>query len=166
MIMKKLTFAVVILMLIASLFGCGANKKLVFEDIRYFSFTYQVGNYDDGFKNFTLKYADGRYTASVKPPHVADENRISIEVDEAFVRELEAILTEHSVNKWNGFNKANKNVLDGNMFTLSITCGNTDEYDENKRLSAHGYEKWPDGYKEVRDAVEDLFMKSVPVAGE
>ena len=166
--MKKFVLSVVIFVMFASLFGtlfgCGkpkADTQIEISDIRYFNFRYQVGNYSEGTKVFRLEYADGVYTASCKPLTKPIEEAYTAEVDETFVRELEALLKDLEVNKWNGFRKYDKNTLDGRSFDLHIICGESypDEYDKAKRIEADGYEKWPDNYTEVRDAIEAFFAK-------
>lgn len=171
--MKKFVLPVVITVLIASLFGtlfgCGKSKlgpQIDIADIRYFNFTYQVGNYSEGNKIFKLEYADGVYTALCKPLTKPIEEAFTAEVDETFVRELEALLTGLEVNKWNGFRKYDKNTLDGRSFDLHIICGDSDEYDKAKRLEADGYEKWPDNYTEARDAIEAFFAKHLQLTAD
>ena len=62
-------------------------------------------------------------------------------------------MTKYNVNKWDGFNKSDKNVLDGNSFSFSYS--NTD----NKSIEAHGYMKWPNNYREFRDEIKALYEK-------
>jgi hypothetical protein len=62
-------------------------------------------------------------------------------------------LNEHEVARWNGFDKNNRNVLDGNSFTLSVTMEN------GKDIHAHGYMKWPKGYQETKAALDGFFAQ-------
>jgi len=51
------------------------------------------------------------------------------------------------------FDKVDKDVLDGNSFSLSINFG------EDKSISAHGYMKYPSGYREKTDSIKYWFSK-------
>ena len=67
------------------------------------------------------------------------------------MKSLIEILIDNHVEKWNGFNKSDKHVLDGNRFQLTIINH------EETYLEARGYEKWPTNYQEVRSELDNLF---------
>ena len=70
-----------------------------------------------------------------------------------FPDELAAFLREKKVKRWNGFQKSDKHVLDGNGFSFSLWTT------EGKNISASGYRRWPRGYDEVKAGVEEIFAK-------
>lgn len=133
--------------------GCAGFGPAV-TDIKSFHFSYQVGNYMNGSVSYELKLQeDGSYLATVKPNQVAPEQADSYVVDKAFADELAAFLREHKVQRWNGFQKSNKHVLDGNGFSFSLWTT------EDKNISASGYMRWPRGYDEVKAGIEAIFAK-------
>lgn len=140
-----------LIMTLLTLFGC--RRTSVIGHLTSFSFSYSTGNMMDASVCYTLKAEDGTVTITIKPDRVPDEQAVTVTADEAAVRELERILNEHEVAHWNGFNKNNRNVLDGNSFTLSVTMEN------GKDIHAHGYMKWPKGYQETKAALDGFFAR-------
>ena len=62
------------------------------------------------------------------------------EVDDAFLAELESILTTCNAVAWDGFNVHAKDVYDGDSFSFSFQDG------KGRKISANGYMAWPDGF--------------------
>ena len=123
-------------------------------DIKSFRFSYQVGNYMNGSVTYELKQEeDGSYTATVKPNQVAEEDAKKYKAGKDFADELAAFLREKKVNRWNGFQKSDRHVLDGNGFSFSLWTT------EDKNISASGYMRWPRGYDEVKAGIEAIFAK-------
>ena len=135
--------------MLMSLFGCAKNTEI--RDIVSFSFSYSTGYMMDASVSYRLELKDGVYTAVVKPNLVPEEEASVCTVDKAFVRELEEFLRSENVSKWNGFNKSDDRVLDGNSFGLSIVTGS------KEIISAHGYMKYPKNYSAVRSGIERIF---------
>jgi hypothetical protein len=65
--------------------------------------------------------------------------------------EIEKKLNEYHVSRWNGFNKNNKYVLDGDSFSFTL------KYNEKDEVSAHGYMMWPNNYSEVKGYLINTF---------
>ncbi|MBQ5952475.1 MAG: hypothetical protein IJL47_00295 [Lachnospiraceae bacterium] len=122
--------------------------------IKSFRFSYQVGNYMNGSVAYELKQEeDGSYTATVKPNQVAEEDAKKYKAGKDFADELAAFLRDKKVNRWNGFQKSDRHVLDGNGFSFSLWTT------EDKNISASGYMRWPRGYDEVKAGIEAIFAK-------
>ena len=98
---------------------------------------------------------DGRLVASNKPYGIADEAATIKDVDDSFREKLEAILKQFEVGKWEGFQKSDKRVLDGDSFDLAVW------FDDKTSIHASGYMKWPKNYREFRDAIDALFEKEI-----
>lgn len=136
-----------------ALSGCAGFGPQI-TDIRSFRFSYQVGNYMNGSVAYELKQEeDGSYTATVKPNQVAEEDAKKYKAGKDFADELAAFLREKKVNRWNGFQKSDRHVLDGNGFSFSLWTT------EDKNISASGYMRWPRGYDEVKAGIEAIFAK-------
>jgi len=156
--MKKRSLAILTGAAIAllALSGCagipGFGPQIT--EISSFRFSYQVGNYMNGSVAYELKKEkDGSYTARIKPNQVADEDAHVYTVGKDFADELAAFLREKKVSRWNGFQKSDKNVMDGNGFSFSLWTT------EDKRIAASGYMRWPRGYDEVKAGIEAIFAR-------
>lgn len=71
------------------------------------------------------------------------------------VLEIENILNKYQVFKWNGFHSNDKNVLDGDSFSMYITMKN------GNKIESSGYMKWPKDYGEVKKELEAIFEKII-----
>ena len=147
----KLFFTGVLLILLMSLIGCAKNIEI--RDIMSFRFSYSTGYMMNASVAYTLELKDGVYTATVKPNLVPEEEASVFTVDKAFADELEEFLRSEKVSRWNGFNKSDDRVLDGNSFGLSIVTN------DREIISAHGYMKYPKNYSAVRSGIESIFGK-------
>ena len=133
----------------------GGTKPVKIGEIEYFHFGYNNGSMANASVSYTMERKDGAYTASIKPLYEPEEATKIVTVDESFARELEQLLVQYKVGKWNGFNKSNKMVMDGTNFGLSVIMT------DGASLDAHGYMKWPKNYSEVRNGIEELFDRSM-----
>ena len=148
---KKIPTAIftgVLLMLLSLLPGCAKKAKI--GDITVFRYHFTNGYARYAYTDYELERKDGGYTARRKPSGVPDEKADVFTVDAAFAEKLKAILKEYGVGSWNGFNKSDKHVLDGNSFSLTVYMG-------EEEISAHGYMRWPKNYREFKEAVTALF---------
>ena len=143
----------VVIVLLALFFG--RTKPAKIGEIEYFHFRYSNGSMANGSVSYAMELKGDGYTASIQPLYEPEEAKRFFAVDESFARELEQLLVQYKVGKWNGFNKFNKMVMDGDNFSLSVmmTDGTT--------LDASGYMKWPKNYPEVRDGIEELFARAM-----
>lgn len=128
-------------------------KPVKIAKIIKFSFFYTVGYAMNASERFELKYENEEYIAQVKLYGIAEEDAIKYKVPENFEQELEKLLKEYSVNKWDGFKKSDKRVLDGNSFDLYV------KMEEDNRIDASGYMVWPNNYKEFKEKVVELFKE-------
>lgn len=62
---------------------------------------------------------------------------------------FEDMLNKYHVLSWKGFNKSDKNVLDGNSFSFHL------RYNDDEKLSASGYMMYPDYYKNFKENFEN-----------
>ena len=88
----------------------------------------------------------------IKPYGISIEDTKEIIVDNCKINELINILNKYHIDKWDGFNKSNKDVLDGDDFCLSIWMN------DNKSIHASGYMMWPDRYGEFILDIDEFFM--------
>lgn len=133
--------------------GCFFNtKKINIEKIKSFHFSYTSGYEMYSYTNYDLKCEGHNCKAIVKPNGVSEDDKYETEVDSNFVKEIEDVLNKYNVAKWNGFNKSDKDVLDGDSFSMSI------RYGDDGYISASGYMMWPDNYSNVRSEISSIFI--------
>ena len=133
--------------------GC-FKKKLEIKDTKHFYYSYSVGDYKDASYAYELDLQEeGKYIMSYKADEVSDEDKLTKEVDEEIVKELEHILTDNKVYKWNGFHESDKNVLDGDGFSFIYRRVDKEE------ISASGYEMYPTGYINLKNDIIALYKK-------
>ena len=138
----------------STLFIIGCFKKPIkIENTKSFSLNYSVGYHMNGDYTYEVILENDKYIASYKKYCVDPEDALKKEVDIEFVHKIEELMTKYQVNKWDGFNKSDKDVLDGNSFSFSYSST------DNKSIEAHGYMKWPKNYREFRDEISDLYEK-------
>ena len=147
--MKKVY--VIIGLIIIVLGGCcyllfrNKNKinvnELEVSNIKSFYFGYSNGYMINSNIRYELKIEDEKYIAK------------TIEVSKDIMDKASEIFKKYEVNKWDGFNKSDHNVMDGDSFSLGIW------FNDDKSIHASGYMMWPDNYRNVREEISDLFME-------
>lgn len=76
-------------------------------------------------------------------------------VEEPVLEQLGEIAGKYRLDKWDGFDKSNKQVMDGNQFSLSVTLA------DGKTILAHGNNRFPDGYEEAKQEICLLFAELI-----
>ena len=129
------------------------NKKIVISNIKSFHYSYSTGTMMNASVSYDIDCDNNMFIAAIKPNGVAIEDAIKIEVNNKQMKELEDILKKYHIEEWNGFDKVDKNVLDGNSFSLNIRMK------DNSYISASGYMKWPKNYSELSNEIGEFFSK-------
>ncbi len=84
---------------------------------------------------------------------------IEIELDnikrENLEKDLLELIGNHSLKKWNGYDKWLDVLDDFHGFDLTI------EYSNDEEITAHGDHMFPDDYDEVFEAVQSLFLNYI-----
>ena len=62
---------------------------------------------------------------------------------------FEDTLNKYHILSWKGFNKSDKNVLDGNSFSFHL------RYNDDEKLSASGYMMYPNHYRDFKEKFEE-----------
>ena len=153
--MKKyiifIIIGIIVLISIFVLLEMRNKKKVSIKDIKRMHFSYSQGYAANAYIIYEIEYKDNKYIAKIKPYGVSDEEATEKEVDKCFVKNVKEVLDKYEVSKWNGFNKTDRNVLDGDSFSFSVTTI------DDKSISAHGYMSWPKNYRDVRSELDTLF---------
>lgn len=77
---------------------------------------------------------------------------MDVMVEDSVLEQLEEIAQRNHLEKWNGFHKTNKQVLDGNSFSLMLRMT------DGTQISAYGNNSYPKGYGEAEKEILALFQ--------
>ena len=149
-----ISIIVVIIALFLIFFNNKKNNKVVLKDTTSFRLFYTQGYMMNADTIYEYKKENDKYIMSIKPYLVDSENTVSFEVNNNIIKEIEDILNKYEVYKWDGFDKNDKDVLDGDSFSFSVSMN-------DKSISAHGYMKWPDNYRNVKSEVSSIFEREL-----
>lgn len=129
--------------------------KVEIKDVVLLHLSYTKGYMMNANIEYELDYdiENNKYFISVKPYLVSEEDKVISFVDNDFREKLKDILIKYQVDKWNGFKKYDKYVLDGDSFHLYV------KMEEDEIIEADGYMKWPENYSSVIHEFDELFMK-------
>ena len=127
-----------------------ADEELICDNITSFYISYSNGYAMNAYTTYEL---NNNYIAKIKPYLVDPDDTLEIKVEKDVMEKVVNILKKYKVGKWDGFHKTNKNVLDGDSFSLSVKMIN------GKEISASGYMEWPDNYKNVVNEISKVFME-------
>lgn len=146
--MKFLIFIGIVLIIVFLFFFLRREKNIT--NITEVHFSYSTGNYINASVSYELICKD-KCMLSFKDDGVSYEAAKEYEVDKKILKEIEIILKQYHVVRWDKFHKFDKNVLDGNSFSFRV-C-----YDNSKEIEASGYMKWPNNYHEVKKELNKIF---------
>ena len=129
--------------------------KVDIKDVILLHLSYTKGYMMDANIEYELDYDKGnnKYFVSVKPYLVSEEDKVISFVDNDFRENVKKILIKYHVDKWNGFKKYDKYVLDGDSFHLYV------KMEDDETIEADGYMMWPNNYSSVINEFNELFMK-------
>ena len=111
----------------------------------------------------TTSYADGCFALNL----TREESGIHLYAEELFsggrivdtmiegdvLEQLGELMGTYHVDRWDGFDKNNKHVMDGSSFTLSVTLA------DGSTISAHGSNSFPENYSDVSSAILTLYYE-------
>ena len=147
-VLTGLVLFIVVLLIIIFLIN---NKKYEpITSIKHFSYSFTTGNYIEANVIFEIDCED-KCIAKIKPSGVSEEDSYIKEIDNSIITEIIDILNTYKVAEWDGFNKSDSRVLDGNSFLLSIRTN------EDRTISASGYMSWPKNYRKVKEELQKIF---------
>lgn len=118
------------------------------DDIK--SFKYGYGSYFPGYITYEIVKKDDKYELTIDKINSPDTEKTTKTIDKKYVDEINKIINEYKVYKWDGFNKSDNNVMDGTGFSFDVT------YENDKTISAQGYMKFPKDYKVVTEKIEKI----------
>ena len=135
-----------------SLFSCSkAGNNNPKEDLHIASLGYSYhGSIGGDSYSYEVTVAPDSAMLTIEEMLFPEYGTLSCKVDSDFIHALETLCVENDIRSWNGFNEANKYVLDGDGFSLYITLT------DGKTISAHGSNAYPQGYGSFREGLRNL----------
>lgn len=112
-------------------------------------FSYEHGSYFGGYNEYHLYYTEEGIAHIEAIGYNGSELNIDKDIDESVFGEIERIVNEQEIYKWDGFDESDNDILDGSSFSLKIT------YKDGQSINAHGYMKYPNNYIVASDALTD-----------
>lgn len=134
--------------------GAGENAKENASGIVRFRYSY---NGSIGGDSFTWEADRTGDAPVIKAEEMIypEYGEMTDKTDNTFFGKLEEIYKTNRLERWNGFNKYNRHILDGSGFSLEIV------FSDGKRMSAHGSNSFPAGYRDFRDSLDALFKPEI-----
>ena len=148
---RKIIIVFIVLLIVILVYLFTFRKKITITDIESFHFSYTTGTAMFSTVSYDLKCESDKCTVKIKPNNAEDTKTKEIETDLKIKNEIKTILKKYQVADWNGFNKNDKHVLDGNSFYLNIIM-------EKEEITASGYMKYPKNFKEFSKDIDSIFL--------
>ena len=130
------------------LFG---TKKKEITSIKSMHLSYSNGWSAYSYTRYDLEKKDDGYYVEIKPYGYSDDEMQDVKLSKKDINKIIEVLNKYNVVKWDGFHKSDQGVLDGDSFSFSLHT--EDDID----VSASGYMRWPDNYRNVRDELGEIF---------
>ena len=115
-----------------------------------FSYSYDGTIGANSYSYDVKREEDGRVFFTYESMEYPDYGEMKREVDGSFLDSLNAVYLEHNLCRWDGYNKYDPYVDDGDGFSVRFT------FSDGKSMSAHGSNCYPEGYWEFSEAMHAL----------
>ena len=144
--------AVLVIALISVVIFYLTRKRIILtkDNIKHIHFSYSTGNMMHANVSYDIDLEKEGYVATIKPDRVSDEAAKKVSIDKKTMEKLVNELNKYNITSWDGFKKSDKNVLDGDSFSLSIGTKN------EEWIGASGYMSWPKNYSEVKGVFDSV----------
>lgn len=154
--MKKIlltVISVIIILLIIILINKKSSDKeeqLKIKDIRNFELFYTEGYEINSNVRYIIE-CETICVAKIKEYGSNEEEIKTYDIDDMLINNIIEIFNKYDVIKWDGFNKNNQNVLDGDLFSFTLKTK------DNIKVEASGYMMWPNNYIDVKEGIKKIF---------
>lgn len=127
--------------------GAGKDAADNESGVDTFSYSYYGSIGGDSY-SYSVTAEDGKHVFVYESMLYPDYGEMTTEVDDGFLDRLYQLYKDCRLAAWDGFDKNNEYVLDGDGFSLQIT------FKDGTELSARGTNAYPEGYSYFRQALE------------
>jgi len=151
--MKLLHGLLISLMLLLLAAGCTSLKPAEpLPPLAITEFTYQYNGMREGY-TYTARAAEGGTELEISL--IFGDFQETLLVQEPVLEKLGEIAGNYRLDRWDGFDKVDKRVLDGEGFTLYMTL------EDGTRIEAHGSNAFPQGYQDAKSEITALFEELI-----
>ena len=143
----------IIMIVIGSLFVIGQKPK----EGRVILFKYSVSGSRAGWREYyeIVQQDDKLILKTNKEGSYSCDVFNEVEIGKEVLSELTDYINEQHIYKWDGYEKFDKNVLDGNSWSLYI------KYDSGNTISASGYMKHPKDFHQKMTGMIEIINKHI-----
>jgi len=143
----------IIMIVIGSLFVIGQKPK----EGRVILFKYSVSGSRAGWREYyeIVQQDDKLILKTNKEGSYSCDVFNEVEIGKEVLSELTDYINEQHIYKWDGYEKFDKNVLDGNSWSLYI------KYDSGNTISASGYMKHPKDFRQKMTEMIEIINKHI-----
>lgn len=145
-----LSILIIIFVIVIIFYFTRKKIELTKDNIKHIHFSYSTGNMMYANVQYDIDLEKDGYVATIKPDRVAEEAAKKVKLDKKTMEKLVNELNKYNITSWNGYKKSDKNVLDGDSFSLSISTK------DNKDIDASGYMSWPKNYSEIKGVFDSV----------
>ncbi|MBQ3306583.1 MAG: hypothetical protein IJG68_00160 [Bacilli bacterium] len=124
------------------------------ENIKSLEYFYTTGYYINADVRYNIE-CEKSCILKIKPQGKSNEEQEEYELSEETLKQIEDLLNKYQVSEWDGFNKTDSRVLDGNSFHFYVT------YEDGKSISASGYMSYPKNYGIVTKELERILKEQM-----
>ena len=153
--LRRMIWIGLLIAVLAGLSGCGMGEKQApaGEAVSVVSFDfYHSGMSTYDFYAYRVETDEGTGETMVTCEFMNGYETYSLPADEELMQRLMAIIDGHSLRTWDGFKKSNSLVADGEGFGLQVRLT------DGTGISASGSNRFPEGYGDAGNAIEELFL--------
>lgn len=147
---KVVVFVFLTLCVIFTITGCGKKTEYTGNII---SFKYYYGSYNSGYYEYNINVEDDKVIFIAKG-YNGVALAVNKEIDSDYLKKLSDLINDNKLYEWDGFDRSDKDILDGYGFTLEVN------YNDNTSLKANGYMKYPKNYNEIHPILSE-FLKTI-----
>ncbi|MBQ3871064.1 MAG: hypothetical protein II777_10985 [Clostridia bacterium] len=130
--------------------GEGDKAKDNESGVAYFSYSYRGSIGGDSYTRTAAVDGD-RVTLTLDMMIKSDYGEMTGEASPGFAAALNELCRKHRIVRWNGFDKYNRHVLDGDGFGLQV------RFKDGRTVSADGSNAFPRGYGDFEKDMNELF---------
>lgn len=153
---KYFIIGLVIFVIIVAIVVCLLlhKNKFVIHSLKRLSYSYTTGNMINSSVRYDIECGDTCHI-TIKPDGVDDLDAKEYEFSNEKVKRVIDVLNQYHVSNWDGFDKSDPYVLDGNSFHFSL------DTKKGESISASGYMMWPKDYRKVKESLESIFLEGI-----
>lgn len=134
--------------------GIGKKPEMKIENIKSLEYVYTNGYFMHSDIRYNIDCED-TCILKIKELGKSMEETKEYPISREVVNQIEGLLNFYQVSQWDGFNKRDDRVLDGDSFHFSVTT------EDGKSIYASGYMMYPKNYGVVTNELERILKSQM-----